>query len=38
MYIAHIIMIHNQIKFHEVLVIGYLVIANFMNFKAAQGQ
>ena len=29
-------MMHNQFKFHEVLVIGYLAVANFMNFKAIQ--
>ena len=32
-----VIIIHIQFKFYEVLVIGYLVMVNFMDFKLIQG-
>ena len=32
---SQVIMIHIQYKFHEVVVIGYLVMGNFMDFKSS---
>ena len=29
---------HIKFKLHEVVVIGYLVMSNFMDFKSIQGQ
>ena len=33
-----VIVIHNQNKFHEILSIGHLAIAHFVDFKSVQGQ
>ena len=33
----HVIMIHIQFKFHEILFIGYLVTAQFLNFTLIKG-
>ena len=34
----HLMVIHIKFKFHEVSVIGYLVMAHFIDFKSIQGQ
>ena len=38
MCITSIMVIHIQFKFHEVLIIGYLVMTHFINFKSIKGQ
>ena len=39
LYVYHyVMMIHIQFKFHEILFIGYLVTALFVNFTLIQGQ
>ena len=34
---SHVILIHIYIKFYEVLIVGYLVMVNYAEFKSIQG-
>ena len=33
---SHVTLIQNKFKFHEVLIIGYIVMVNFMKFQSIQ--
>ena len=34
---SHVTLIQIQFMFHEVLIIGYIIIVNFMEFQSIQG-